>query len=408
VIARGFPGAPTWRSIDLADAKHVSIALPRSAQSEPRDMEQDPEWLETLATEPQQGVTVYSLEAQGELLGIAPFLVHPSVLQYRMGEVVFFAPRVRRHVLMGEPEIRVDERAGSRGVLLVELFRKLRQDLHSDDVVFLQAVPEGSDLYRLLTRPSELGRAYHVIPHGPLYHRRFISFTGDHASYLAGLRRTTRRDLRRSRRKFERQTGGRHAVACFETEDAVVRFLEEASALSRRTYQWNLLGLGLRDTPAMHHRLLGAARRGWLRSYILYADSRPVAFQLGYLHRGTFAAGDTGYDPDWAKCHAGIYLLMEMIRDLAPRARIFDFLHGDDLIKYRLSNRCRRERNFYLVPRGLRGTLLAHSLRATNALSYGLGRFLATMGVKDAIRRALRVRAASAAPPPASRPPRAA
>ena len=351
-------------------------------------MEQDPGWLAILGAEPGRSVASFSL-GQGTQERVVPFLVHPSRLQYRLGESTLFSLPVRRHVLVGEPDLGA---AGGGAASLTALLRALREGLQGNDVVFLQSIPVAGPLHRALTASADVRRDYHVIPHGAAYQHRRAAFEGSHVAYLASLRRSTRRDLRRSRRKFEARTGGRHEVRCFTTETEVVQFLEEASGISEGTYQCRLLGLGLRDTPCMRTRLRSAARKGWLRAYILYAEGRPIAFQLGYLHRTTYYAEDTGYAPDWSKCHAGVFLLTEMLADLAPVADVFDFLDGDDLLKSRLGNRSRLEQSFYLVPRTLRGGLIAHSLRGINALSAGLGALFARVRLKESLRRMLRAR----------------
>jgi hypothetical protein len=99
------------------------------------------------------------------------------------------------------------------------------------------------------------------------------------------------------------------------SRDDVPEFLAVAQAVSRRTYQWTLLGLGLQDKAALTARLTLAADHGWMRCYILYCGDDAAAFMLGYLYRGVYYLGEMGYDPDWAKWSVGSFLQMEILRD---------------------------------------------------------------------------------------------
>ena len=49
----------------------------------------------------------------------------------------------------------------------------------------------------------------------------------------------------------------------------------------QKTYQYDLLGAGLRDHDSLTKRYRATADLGWFRSYILYVDDKPVAFQAG-------------------------------------------------------------------------------------------------------------------------------
>ena len=84
----------------------------------------------------------------------------------------------------------------------------------------------------------------------------------------------------------------------FVTEQDVTSFLEHAKNISKRTYQWNLLGSGVRPGGALEERLRAAAARGWFQGYVLFAKKQPLAFQVGYIYEGVYLAHEIGYDPD--------------------------------------------------------------------------------------------------------------
>jgi CelD/BcsL family acetyltransferase involved in cellulose biosynthesis len=98
-----------------------------------------------------------------------------------------------------------------------------------------------------------------------------------------------------------------------------------------------------------------------------------------------------GYDPQFSKLQPGIYLLAEIVSDLlSNNIYCLDFLSGDSLFKRRLSNTSRKERHYYLIPRGWPGTAYALSLSASNFLSEKIGSWLDKKGLKSRIKRSIR------------------
>ena len=212
-------------------------------------------------------------------------------------------------------------------------------------------------------------------------------------SSLRQLGARTRSDLRSTRKKFYASARNSGRVRCFRDPSEVSEFLLDAMAVSRKTYQYQLLNAGLRDRDKLERRYRSTANLGWFRSYVLYAGEEPVAFQVGHVYRGNFHAQEIGYDPDWAKYHVGIALHTEILMDLSgveSGVRRFDFGNDDSLHKQRLSTDSRREGYFYLIPATVRGTIMAKSMRATNMASAGIGVVLERFGVRKRVRDFLR------------------
>lgn len=359
-----------------------------------RQMEHDLVWLKGQVSAPSQSMAVYVLRRDDDVVGYAPFLVHPSNLAYELAGTRLARRQVSRYVLAGQP-LFDGELASASPEVLVDLFRTLKPQLEPTHVVFLAGVGTDSALFRLIDRRSPLHKIFHVVPHGPFYQRRRIRMGGSYEEYLQSLRGTTRRGLKRSRKKFLARSGEDFSVRRFESEDDVAPFLRDAVSISKKTYQWHLLGLGMRDVAGRNAKYTYAARNGWFRSYILYAQGEPIAFASGYLHNKTYYGHELGGDPDWRPSHAGVFLLTEIIQDLfadAAPVDIYDFLYGDDLLKSRLANTERTERHYYLFPRGFHGALMAYPLRAVNALSAAASYVLQRLRLKEWVRRLRRQR----------------
>jgi hypothetical protein len=356
------------------------------------EMEHDLGWLQDLAKAPSKCVAVYVFRREETVAGYAPFLIHPATLEYTLGGTTLLTRNVSRYAAVGEPVLDGDADED----VLVDLFRALRPQLKADNMVFLGAVGADTTLHRLLDNPSPLHEDYHVLRHGPAYQRRRIRFeSNDYDAYLKSLRKTTRRDFKRSCKKFLAKAGESYRVRRFESPDEAKLFLEHATEISKKTYQWHLLGLGMRDQADRAAHFGNAADKGWFRSYVLYAEDTPIAFQAGYLHHGTYYAHDTGYDPAWGEAHAGRFLLAELFQDLLADdepVEVFDFLWGDGLLKSRLANSEQTERHYYLFPRGFHGALLYYPMRLVNAMSSAASAVLQRLRLKTYVRRLMRRR----------------
>ena len=278
--------------------------------------------------------------------------------------------------------------------LLPRLFTPLREAIGERGVVFFEGVPAHSPLDELFRTPdSPVYDLFHVVPYGPAYTRRLIELPvgAQFEDYLQTLGSKTREDVRRTRKYFGVKAGCSVTVVRY-TEPAQVDELAAALAqISRKTYQYHLLGLGLDNTAELAAHLIETATRGWLRAYILRIGDTPVAFGLGYRFGDTYYGHHVGYDPAISKLQPGIYLHTEVMADLlADGICHFDFLPGDSLYKQRMSNRAREERHYYLIPRGWPGTAYARVLLAVNSLSETIGRWLAKSGLKGRLRRIIR------------------
>jgi hypothetical protein len=62
-----------------------------------------------------------------------------------------------------------------------------------------------------------------------------------------------------------------------------------------------------------------AAKRGWLRIFILYLEEKPAAFWMGTIYDHCLQADQVGYDPVWGEFSPGIFLFLTILEDLPMR-----------------------------------------------------------------------------------------
>jgi CelD/BcsL family acetyltransferase involved in cellulose biosynthesis len=405
--------AEPWQPVDLsrADRRAALIAqcraiAARAGAAGGASLHNDLEWLlggDPAARAADLRLLMYRGGSGEEAAGYAAFLVRPRPLKFQLGEVTLASRRLRYHTLSGEPLLAgLDEPA--RYAATAGFLEAARAMLRPGDALALEGVPVGSALDRLVaTAPPA---SFAVTRLGAPFEHQLIDMPVDWARYEAQLGTRSRKSLRYSRKKLHEHVDGRLEARCFTTPVELERFLADSVQVSRKTYQWNLLGLGLRDQSALDARLRFAAERGWLRCYILYCRDQPVAFMLGLLHRDTYYYLDVGYDPDWAKWSVGSVLQVEVMQDLyalptPPRG--FDFSTGYGAHKARFGNVSRREANWLLLPSGWRSAALLGGYRATETVSAGLSHVLERYDLKARLKKLVRghavARAGTEVPP---------
>ncbi len=385
-----------WHRIDLSAAgavDEVCSALERSPMAEHASIFNDPRWVDGLANGQDKLGCVYVRSQKDALTGLAAFLVHPSKVPLALGELTLFAFPVRRLNALAVPLVDADGDRPREISLLAELLERIKQDLRPDEVIFLESVAEGTAMHDLITKSPALIGGFHALQNGKVYRHRYATVGESLDGYLKQLGARTRADLRTNRKRFTAHVRQNYRTRCFRGQAEVREFVAAASELSHKTYQYRLLGSGLRERDALERCYSAASQLGWFRSYVLYVDEKPIAFQVGFVYRGRFHAQEIGYDPAWAQHHVGIFLHTEIIADLAASGgaiREFDFGNGDSLHKERLSTGSRPEGYFYLIPSHFKGSVMAASMRAANTVSAALGTILGHFGMRKTARDLLR------------------
>ena len=335
----------------------------------------------------------YVSRGKDGLIGYAPFTRGSRRLRFAIGELILYRHRLRSFTLVHD--LIADAGPATQRALTSELLDILARRLGPDEGIFLDGVPTDSPLVELVSSSAAQRRLLTVRLGDPFEHQ-FAKLPATFRDYEAQLGSHSRLNLRHRRKKLSAHVGGELRAARFTDSDSVATFVADAQKVSQTTYQWRLLGLGLRDAAELRATLGSAARHGWLRSYILYCRGEPVAFMLGYLYRRTYHYMDVGYDPAWTQWGVGSILQMEVMKDLIEdpeRPEIFDFSTGYGDHKGRFGNSSRSEVNLLLLRKCPRNATLVATYAATLAVDKHASRWLNTLGLKAAVKRWVRQKA---------------
>jgi hypothetical protein len=290
------------------------------------------------------------MRREGELIGYAPLTQGMRALRIALGEWTFYRRLLPSFTLVHDI-CWIGTSNDERLRFVCDLFRKLHESA-GRRALFLEGIPTDSALLSIVTRFRAGG--WIPIPIGKGYEHHFADLPESFSEYERALGSKSQKSLRYSQRKLSEHVCGAVRARRFATREDVPEFMAGAQAISQKTYQWKLLGLGLRDAQSLSAWLNLAADHGWMRCYILYCKEEPVAFMLGYLYRGVYHYIDIGYDPDWGKWSVGSILQMEVMRDLLAgedSPDLFDFSTGTGAHKARFGNVSRQEVDILLLRR---------------------------------------------------------
>jgi hypothetical protein len=386
-----------WQPLDAAAVGEPNaVTSIRAFMEEAGDrlLAHDPAWLSgaEIGEQPARPApaVVYLLYEGERIAGYAPFTHGVRTVRFAIGEATYY--RYRLPCLNLLHEIALRGREETKCDLIARLFDQLALQAKGASAIFLEGIPVDSALHAAVEKLDK--EIWVLTPVGEVYEHCFAELPSTFEAYEHDLGARSRQNLRAKKRKLVEHIGAARVYARrFTTEEEVPEFIAQAQAISRRTYQWNLLGLGLRDADALAKRLRIAARHGWLCSFLFYCGEQPVAFMLGYNYHGVYHYIDVGHDPEWSKWSVGTLLQMDVMRDLLSgdgRPDRFDFSTGFGEHKARFGNTTRNEINLLVLPRTFRNVLLSRAYRASLELDRTASYLADKLGIKVWIKKWLR------------------
>jgi hypothetical protein len=288
------------------------------------------------------GPYVAMLTADGTAVGGLAGRVEWRRLQTALGYRVVYAPRVRLLQIVDSGVV------AETATALAELARLVDQTLRGGEVDAVAFPPFalGSEL------EAVFGTIGGFLGHQPLiapWTRRRLILPADFEEFMASRSHKTRKGVRRDARKLEGTYGDRLSVGILRTPGDLERLVHDSDRVAGSTYQ-RRLGVGFADTAEQRAVARIGLEHGWVRGYLLYLDSEPVAYWLCTVFGDTMVLKNGGFDETYASYRTGIYLLMRVIEDAChdPELRVLDFGPGDAAYKQQFSNESHAERNLVL------------------------------------------------------------
>jgi hypothetical protein len=335
------------------------------------------------------------------IAGFAVFSRRERPLKFRLGEVSLGEARLGRYWHLGDPYLAPDLDENAARQACFGLVRTALANVRRRECLYFEGLPTAGPLFAVL-HSQGAGAASLTRQIGKGYEHQFIDMPGTYADYIAKLGSRSRQSVLYSQRRLTKDMNGDLQCRCFESEADVAQFVADAQTVSRKTYQWNLLGLGLRDAEGLAASLRHAARTSTFRCFILYCAGKPAAFMLGQQHPGCYYYDDVGFDPDFTKHSVGSVLqimVLEQLLGRPDRPRYFDFSTGYGEHKGRFGNLSRSEADLLVMPATVGNRLLLGAYGANERFGELAVRALDRAGVKDKLKKLIRRRSQRSAEP---------
>ena len=258
------------------------------------------------------------------------------------------------------------------------------------DVLRLPGLPTESPVARALEKRVTSFRREFLVEQRT-HHQLTLPKT--FAEFVASRSKTTRKNLKHCRNRFERTFGADAEVSVLSAPDDLERIREDLELVAKKTYQRGL-GAGFADSREELPLLELSLIRGWFRAYVLSVAETPVAFWTGWAYGDTFYIGATGYDPAFAEHRVGTYVLSRLIEDLCgdPLMRMVDFGPGDAGYKHQFGSETRSEQEVLVFAPTLRAVGINAVRTAVHAADLGAKRVLQSVGSGDRVKTLWRSR----------------
>jgi hypothetical protein len=272
------------------------------------------------------------------------------------------------------------------------LFESLKKG--EAEIVSISHVRHDSSLYRIIkAHPNFLCR-----DHGSMANDHFsLDLDRSRDDVLLRLSSKHRRRLRYLPKVLERQYPGAVEIRCYKSLQDVPQVCQDADRIMINTYQRGM-GVGFVKNDEMTRRMMLAAEKHWLSSYVLYVASKPSAFWIGSIYKEVLYLQFTGFDPVLSKYELGTILLNHIINDMAsnyPQVKRIDFGFGDALYKQRFANECWLESTIHIPSVTIKGISIGVLKTLDTKLSKSAAFLLKKVGLSERLKKMWRMHFAS-------------
>jgi hypothetical protein len=323
--------AEAWRQKEVLSAWKRLVA----DGNDPNVMYQSLEWFEYLQDQGglQRLAVALARGAAGQILGIVPLRIARFSLPFHVAGTTLGNIWLTKLWVLGGRFLMPESTALYQG-----LFAKLHSDFPKCTVIGLDAVAEGSFLWRYLHESKHLRQLY--VPYAFEGLRRYhtIPLPGTFQEYLAKFNAKKRYNLKRQARVLQDQAQGALRLQCAESPDQLNSLLDVAIKLwPRHIPQWFSPVANRSDA---YRRFTSLATHGLLRSYYLQCGSDPVACILGFQHGAVYVVDATMYNKSLAHFSPGAVMQFLALQDLISRrpVRLINFGFGDPKSGYESTN----------------------------------------------------------------------
>ena len=266
-------------------------------------------------------------------------------IRFSLGYLTLKGPRMRiLDIIPGGLVGSIDTTQAEKAFALLQNMLACRE---LDAVVLHHADPITPLFKEMATSPGFLMRDRCVTQHV----HRFRKLDGK-LDFFSTISANERSQQRKRHRRLLESGSGDVRVDAFDEPASLDRLLIDAEHVASRSYQRGL-GVGFARSSSVERRLDWLARKSWLRAWIVYVGSVPVAFWIGTLERGVFVSDYLAYDEAFVHLAPGTFLTIFVLAELQNShadVDLVDFGPGEAAYKQRYGNDASFCSSVYLFP----------------------------------------------------------
>lgn len=255
------------------------------------------------------------------------------------------------------------------------------------EVIVMRSHPVAGEMPGLSILPD-------AIRYVPLQYRRYwVDIQGGFEDYLKKFSSKSRNTLMRKIKKFAEFSGGEVVWREYMDPDEMAEFHRLALEVSAKTYQERLLDCGLPADDGFRDSMIRQARQNHARGYILFHESRPVAYIFCPVQDGVAIYEYVGHDPEFQRWSPGTvlqYFALESMFGNRKGITLFDFTEGEGPHKEFFSTHHKLCADIYYFRPVLWNRLLLALHAGMDSFSDGIVSLLERAGLKSYIKKLLR------------------
>ena len=219
----------------------------------------------------------------------------------------------------------------------------------------------------------------------------FVEPGGSFDEYFSQRPRRYRHELLRKLRRFA--DAAEIDLRVYRSPDESKAFYPIALAISGKTYQRRLLDVGLPEAAGFKAELSARAGCGASRGYLLFHRETAIAYAYATVAGDHLRFRWIGYDPAYGALSPGTILICEALRSAIGECRfsLIDFGAGEAQYKRVFATASLRSATVFLFRPTVRNFLIVAAHRCCVAASDGCVFVLTRLGIKERVKRRLRI-----------------
>ena len=348
-----------------------------AASANPSALFQSPEWFENKHKTKREELRIAVVENDGTITAIVPLLLGKQEFDLKL-----WRTRFRTAQLLGGEGLMQEEAYES-------LFETIFQTFDDVDAIHFRLLPTESLCWKAV-QSSQAGLV-HVHDQLKMY---IVDLPQSFDEYLAARFDSKHRGNLKRRVKLLREQGEHRLWRCsactaspecarlrekgelrlqrISAPEDVPEFLRAGGQVAQASWQAAKADYLIKETPAWKAHLTDLAKRGLLRSYLLWCGPRPCAYKLGFQGSGYYYGSSTGYDQSMAKFSPGTVILLLTIEDLIQHNHPgkLNFGEGEDEYKREFATQAVEVANVTMLRPSILGTLRVAGFETYRFLKY--------------------------------------